>query len=65
MLHSTMKTLAIVESIPVVIAEGLLIEVPEKMERFDANVGAADAALEQAPEAVSYTHLTLPTICSV
>ena len=32
---------------------------PEENQAFDY------AAIDKAPEAVSYTHLTLPTICSV
>ena len=36
--------------LPVVIAESLLIEVTEKMKRFDANIGSVDAALQEAPE---------------
>ena len=30
-----------------------------------ADIGALVSTLENKPDAVSYTHLTLPTICSV
>ena len=33
-----------------VVAEGLLIEIPEQVKRLDANVGALDSPLQQAPE---------------
>src|SRR5271166_3602037 len=39
------KTLSI-SHLPIVVAEGLFIEIPEQMERLDRNVGSADASLE-------------------
>ena len=46
-----------------------IMQVP-KIEKITLNIGIGDAknnkkALQSALEAVSYTHLTLPTICSV
>ena len=41
----------------------LSLESAEKLMKF--NLGAAKAVFAQSVEAVSYTHLTLPTICSV
>src|ERR1035437_2423995 len=34
----------------IVVAESLLVQITEKMERLDANVSAINAALQQAPE---------------
>jgi hypothetical protein len=48
------ETISVTERIlrccTIVIAERLLIELTEKMERFDAHIGSVDAALQQAPE---------------
>jgi hypothetical protein len=35
---------------PVVKAESLLVQIPEQVERLDADIGAVDGTLEQAPE---------------
>lgn len=43
-----------------VVPEYLFIEVAEKMERFDTNVGALEAALEKAPEVFESVCVNLP-----
>ena len=35
------------------------------LKRYDVKRSAKSIRFEQSPESVSYTHLTLPTICSV
>lgn len=37
-------------SVALVVGEAALIEIPEQVERLDADVGATKAALEQSPE---------------
>ncbi|MGB6497447.1 MAG: hypothetical protein WA853_15270 [Candidatus Acidiferrum sp.] len=45
-----LESKTIVSKFPVVVAEDLLVQIPEQMEFFHANVGAFELALEQAPE---------------
>src|ERR1700722_151417 len=45
---------------PVVVAENLLVQIPEQMEFFDANVGAFELALEQAPKVFKSVGVDLP-----
>src|SRR2546428_3186926 len=45
-----LKASAIVRQFPEVVAKHLFIQIPEQMKRFDAHVGALNAALENAPE---------------
>ena len=40
----------IVLALPIVVPEGLLIEVTEEMERFNAHIGPADATLQEPPK---------------
>ena len=42
-----------------------LVELISEMEEKFGVTAAAPVAVAAAPAAVSYTHLTLPTICSV
>src|SRR6185369_11811975 len=44
------EAVAVVHIFAIVESERLLIEVTEKMKRFDTNIGSAQASLEQAPE---------------
>jgi len=44
----------------IVIAPRLLIQVAKKMERFDANIGALQSALEQTPEVFHAVSVDLP-----
>lgn len=44
------EAVAVVHILPVVVAESLFVNVAEQVEGFDANIGAAQSALEQAPE---------------
>ena len=46
---SHIETISIIEIFTGVKTEGLLIEVTEKMERFDADISSLDAALQKAP----------------
>src|SRR5512135_1692477 len=48
--HCQIESVGIAHVLAVVVAKGLLIEVTEKMERFDTNIRARDAALEKTPE---------------
>src|SRR6266571_4302554 len=50
MLHRFHKTVPVVHVHAVVVTKRLLIQVAEQVKRLNANVGAADSALEQAPE---------------
>ena len=40
----------VVKLFPIVIAEGLLVQVAKQMERLDADIGAVQPALQEAPE---------------
>lgn len=44
------EAFVIVHVIPVVVAEGLLIEVSKQVEGLDTNVGAVQAAFQERPE---------------
>ena|SRR6266850_1628486 len=55
-----LKSQAIVSQLPEVVAEHLLIQVAEEMERFHANVGSFESALEQAPEVFESVGVNLP-----
>ena len=44
------KASAIVHVLPVVVAEALLIQIPEQVEGLHGNVGSIQPALEQRPE---------------
>src|ERR1700685_399433 len=57
--HCRDEPLAVVRVSPVVIAEYLFIHVAEQMKRFYAHVGAAQAALEQAPEVLQPVQVEL------
>src|SRR5262249_50171227 len=39
-----------VRHVPIIVAEGLLIDITEQMEGFDCNVGPFQASFQQAPE---------------
>src|SRR5439155_21053144 len=54
------EALAIV-GLPAIEAERLLIKVAEEVERLDADVGAPDRALEQAPEVLQPVHVHVVT----
>src|SRR5260370_12881235 len=45
-----LETKSIVSQFPKVVPEYLLVQIPEQMERLNADVGAFELALEQAPE---------------
>ena len=44
--HGQIETLAVVKALAVVVAERLLVKVPEQVEGLDAHVGAAQPALQ-------------------
>src|ERR1017187_7586789 len=48
--HCQVETLAVVKALAVVVAERLLIEVPEQVEGLDTHVGTAQSALQETPE---------------
>lgn len=48
--HSSFETSLIVEVLPVVVPEGLLVKVAEEMKGFNAHIRSIDSALQQAPE---------------
>ena len=54
------EAVCIVHTDAVVVTKGLLIEVAEEMERFNAHIGSADAALQQAPEVFQTVGMDLP-----
>ena len=64
MTHSHMKTVAVANEMvflgAIVVPEHLLIQVAEEMERFHANVGSFESALEQAPEVFESVGVNLP-----
>ena len=53
MRKNAIKPFAITDSAflasPVIEPEGLFIQIPKEMERFDVNVGSLDATFQQAP----------------
>jgi hypothetical protein len=48
--RSQFEAVEIVHVFTVVVAESLFVQIAEKMEWFDRNVGAANAALQERPE---------------
>ena len=48
--HGQIESVLIVEAHAVIIAEGLLIQIPEKVERLNRNVCALQATLQEAPK---------------
>ena len=58
--HDTMKAFSIIESFPVVVAKRLFIQVPEQMERLDADICAFQTALEEAPEVFESVSVDAP-----
>jgi len=69
LVHYHLETLIIRNEVllsgPVVVAEYLLIKVTKQMERFDANVGAFQAALEKRPKVLKAVRVYLPIYISV
>lgn len=55
-----LETKSIVSKFPKVVTENLLAQIPEEMERFHANVGAFESALEQAPKIFESVGVNLP-----
>lgn len=49
-----------VVALPRVVAERLLVQIPEQMKRFNADVGAFDRPLEQAPEVLQPIGVDVP-----
>lgn len=45
----------------IVVAKYLLIEVTEKMERFNADIGSLESPLYEAPEILQPVRVNLPT----
>ena len=48
--ENRIEAVRVTHILPVVVPEGLLIEVTEEMERLNTYVGTTDAALQQRPE---------------
>ena len=48
-------------SLTFIVSKCLLVKVAEKMERFDADVGSLDTALQQRPEILNALVCTLPS----
>src|SRR5882724_1032953 len=51
---------AIMSKCPKVVTEHLFVEIPEQVERFDADIGAFQLALEQAPKVFESVGVNLP-----
>jgi hypothetical protein len=48
--YRQLEATTVVHSFPIVVAESLLVDIAEQVERLHADVGAVQAAFEQAPE---------------
>jgi len=57
--HDGGKTLR-VSGLPVVIAESLFVKVAKQVERFNANVGAVQAPLQETPEVLHGVRVDVP-----
>src|SRR5262249_12492684 len=49
-----------VGSLPLIVPEGLLVEIAEQMERLDADIGSLNASLEQAPKILNTVGVHVP-----
>jgi hypothetical protein len=58
--HEAVEAVTVIQVFAIVEAEGLLIEVAEKMKTFDANVGSLDAALQERPKVLHAIGVNLP-----
>jgi hypothetical protein len=59
--HCQVEALTIVHILPIVIAERLLVQIPEQMERLDANVGSLESPLDQTPKVLKPVRVNAST----